>query len=380
MTQRRSTPSRSIERRAGRRSPTARSASGSPTPSAPGVVRGQVEDRQPHADADALGPHPLDDRAHASAARSAERRRRPRAARAAGSRGTPSRRRSRSRRRAPAGRRRRSRRRASSSSAAVSTGPERRASSSGSVRAGRGLDRPPAAVGELEAGDLLRVEEGVELGEVVGRRRAQAELVRVGPARRAAPRTPRRPTPARRRSSPKRCHRRRTRSVGRPSSVPSHPSIGRMANRLAHDRPATSIGAASASTSGGSANGRRDAERVEVGEEGVGVLEALHLREVAASHVRPPPRGRRGRWRAGRAPTRRAAARRRGGVAARPSRGAGRTARRRGGRRAPAGGRRWCRATGARRCSGGSRRRRPSAHARSRAANSAGAKVDSPRR
>ena len=51
-------------RASGSLNPHGSSASGSPTPSGPAWCGRQVEDRQPHADPDALGADPLDDRPH----------------------------------------------------------------------------------------------------------------------------------------------------------------------------------------------------------------------------------------------------------------------------------------------------------------------------
>ena len=93
--------------------------------------------------------------------------------------------------------------------------------------------RPAAGVGELEADDELVGAPERSVG-VAQRRPSVVDAswlvdARAGwgwPGRRGARRRPRRPRRARRPLAPKRRQRRRTRSVGRPSVVPSQPSIG----------------------------------------------------------------------------------------------------------------------------------------------------------
>ena len=72
--------------------------------------------------------------------------------------------------------------------------------------------------------------------------------------------------------APKCCHRRVVNSVGLPSAVPSHPSIGRTQNRLPTRTPSTSSGRARGEDEGGSSsasNGEVDAGAGEVVAKGV---------------------------------------------------------------------------------------------------------------
>ena len=90
---------------------------------------------------------------------------------------------------------------------------------------------PAAGVGELEPGDLAGGSSSARSSANVvdgGRRRARAGAG--WPGRRRARRWPRPRQSAAARAEAR--HRRRTRSVGRPSVVPSQPSIGRIAKRL----------------------------------------------------------------------------------------------------------------------------------------------------
>ncbi len=124
-------------------------------------------------------------------------------------------------------------------------------------RPGRGLHGPTPAVGELEAGDLARVEQRVELGQVVGRRRTEAELVRVGPSLRAHGEglpTPHQARPARAEPGPTTSH-----EIGGAAVVGAVPAL--------HGQDGEAVGAGApgdrplaldrASRSGGSTNGNR---------------------------------------------------------------------------------------------------------------------------
>ena len=96
---------------------------------------------------------------------------------------------------------------------------------------------PPPGVRELQPRHLLV---GEQPHAAPRDRRPTTVRDRAGAgwrARRDGRRTLRRPTPVPAPLRPKRSQRRRTRSVGRPSSVPSQPSIGRMANRFSRDAP-----------------------------------------------------------------------------------------------------------------------------------------------
>ena len=99
----------------------------------------------------------------------------------------------------------------------------------------------PPGVGELEPGHLVgrasSERSSASPSTVVSSITSWLGLAR--PSRTTAVASPQtRPAPL----WPSRCHRRRTRSVGAPSAVPSHPSMGSVANRLADlDGPRTAV-------------------------------------------------------------------------------------------------------------------------------------------
>ena len=108
--------------------------------------------------------------------------------------------------------------------------------------------------------------------------------------------------------SPNRCQRRRVSSLGCPSTVPSQPSIGRIAKRLPARRPSASSGWANGEAVPvlqRGVEGQIDAELPRVLQEGVGRLERRDARITGRRHG-SAGRGTRalGRWRWHRRPSR----------------------------------------------------------------------------